>query len=58
MIVLIIEFVKPLLKESNHIMLRARACQLLASYNYLDLPQEHLSEIAQDVYNCMLVNNS
>ena len=58
MTLLITAYVRPLLKEENHLLVRARACQLLASYNYLDLPEESLVEIATLVYNCLLVGSS
>jgi len=53
---LIVNFVKPLLREDQHVLVRMRACHLLASYNYLELPEEHLVELATAVYNCLLAN--
>jgi hypothetical protein len=32
---LIVENVKPLLDEKNHLLVRMRACQMIASYNHL-----------------------
>lgn len=58
MTLLITSYVKPLLKEDNHLLVRARACQLLASYNYLELPEDSLIDIATLTYNCLLVGNS
>ncbi len=57
-IALIVENVKPLLDEKHHIFVRMRACQLIASYNHLQLPKEHLTDIAAGIYNCLLVGNS
>lgn len=55
MTVLIVSEVRPLLRDDQHLLVRMRACQLLASYNYLDLPEEHLVELATSVYTCLLV---
>jgi hypothetical protein len=35
MVTFIIEYIKPLLADTNHVMLRARACNLISSYSYL-----------------------
>lgn len=58
MTLLITSYVKPLLKDDNHLLVRGRACQLLASYNYLELPEDSLIEIATLTYNCLLVGSS
>jgi hypothetical protein len=58
MILLIVSYVKPLLRDDQHLLVRMRACNLLASYNYLELPEEHLLDLATAVYNCLLVGNS
>lgn len=38
--------------------MRARACNLIASYNDIDLPEDNLSEISMLVYNCLLVGDA
>lgn len=58
MMVLILNYVKPLLGGEHHIMLRARSCELIASYNYLDLPEDQITALAQLIYNCLLAGNS
>ncbi len=55
MTLLIVNYVRPLLAADQPILVRMRACHLLASYNYLDLPEEVLVELATSVYNCLLV---
>ena len=58
MVVLIQSYVKPLLAEGNHLMIRARACELINHYSYLDLPEENITDLAGLVYSCMLVGKS
>ena len=58
MIMLVLNYVKPLLAEGNHIMVRARSCELISCYNYLDFPQEQIGDVASQIYNCLLVGNS
>lgn len=50
--------IKNLLNPDNHVLVRARACNLIASYNDIDLPEEHLSDISMLVYNCLLVGDT
>jgi hypothetical protein len=58
MVALVLNYVKPLLGEQHHILLRARACELLSSYSYLELPEEQIKDLAGLVYSCLLVGNS
>ena len=58
MIILVLNYVKPLLSSENHIMIRARSCELISSYDYLDFPEEHITDIASLIYNCLLVGNT
>jgi hypothetical protein len=55
MIQLIMGFVPGLLGDDQPALVRMRACHLLASYNYLDLPEEGVLGLATAVYSCLLV---
>lgn len=54
LIQLIVTFAGPLLRGEQPTLVRARACQLLASYCELELPGECLLELAEGVYACLL----
>lgn len=56
MTLLIVNYVRHLLAADQPVLVRMRACNLLASYNYLDLPEGVLVELATSVYNCLLAN--
>jgi hypothetical protein len=56
MTLLIVNYVRPLLGADQPVLVRMRACSLLASYNYLDLPEGVLVELATSVYNCLLAS--
>ncbi len=51
---LILNYVKPLLKDGNHILIRARSCELIARYSYLDFPEDQMTELATLIYSCLL----
>ena len=55
---LVLTYAKPLLSNEHHIMIRARSCELISSYSYLDLPEEHIVSIAELIYGCMMSGNS
>jgi len=50
--------IKNLLTPDHHVLVRARACNLIASYNDIELPEENLNEISLLVYNCLLVGET
>ena len=58
MILLVLSYVKPLLSSEHHILVRARACELISYYSYLELPEEHLTLLAESIYGCMMVGNT
>ena len=58
MIILVLNYVKPLLGDENHILMRARSCELISSYIYLDLPEENIVSVAELIYGCMMVGDS
>lgn len=35
-------------------MIRARACELISRYNYLDFPEDQMTEMANLIYGCLL----
>lgn len=51
---MILNYVRPLLKENSHVLLKARACELISCYNYLEFPEEGVKDLAQLIYNCLL----
>jgi hypothetical protein len=35
---LLLNYIRPLLRDEQPVLIRARACQMIASYHYLELP--------------------
>jgi len=58
MIALLLNYVQPLLKDDQHILIRARGCQMIASYHYLELPETQIKDMAMLIYGCLLVDTS
>lgn len=58
MVQLIVGYAKPMLREDQSLFVRMRACQLIASYNYVELPAEHLLELATAVYACLVAEGT
>lgn len=56
MIEFIISYILPILSGNSSSLLKARGCEVISSYPYLNLPAENLQSIFQFIYSCLTEN--